>query len=40
MTPDQYLGAIEQAFLTYGADGDVGKFTRAVEAALRAWRAS
>jgi len=29
LTPDQYLGAIEQAFLTYGADGDVDKFVRA-----------
>jgi len=40
MTPDQYLKAIEQALLTYVADGDVDKFVRAVEAALRAWRAS
>jgi len=37
MTPDQYLKAIEQALLTYVADGDVDKFVRAVESALRAW---
>lgn len=38
--PTRFLQAIEAAYLTLQADGDYHRFTRAVEAALRAWRAA
>ena len=38
MTDAQYLKAIEEAYITLRADGDLPQFARAVDDILAAWR--